>query len=95
MTIEIGVIIATASFIIGFFTFFNRNRDKDVKSPATESAIIRQKLDNIGQSVDSIRIDFKASDQRWTALSKTVIRIDKSTKQAHKRIDQIEKKGEI
>ncbi|MGW6302252.1 hypothetical protein [Peribacillus butanolivorans] len=94
MTIEIGVIIATASVIIGFFTF-NRNRDKDVKSDATESAIIRTKLDNIGQSVDSIRIDFKASDQRWTALSKTVIRIDKSTKQAHKRIDQIEKKGEI
>ncbi|KRF62504.1 hypothetical protein ASG99_24530 [Bacillus sp. Soil768D1] len=94
MTIEIGVIIATASFIIGFFTF-NRNRDKDVKSDATESAIIRTKLDNIGQSVDSIRIDFKASDQRWTALSKTVIRIDKSNKQAHKRIDQIEKKGEI
>ncbi|MEJ9231587.1 hypothetical protein LAV79_19360 [Peribacillus butanolivorans] len=47
MTIEIGVIIATASFIIGFFTF-NRNRDKDVKSDATESVIIRTKLDNIG-----------------------------------------------
>ncbi|MFF2291212.1 hypothetical protein [Peribacillus butanolivorans] len=58
MTIEIGVIIATASFIIGFFTF-NRNRDKDVKSYASESAIIRTILDNIGQSVDSIRIDFK------------------------------------
>lgn len=39
MTIEIGVIIAAASVIIGFFTF-NRNRDKDVKSDATESAII-------------------------------------------------------
>lgn len=94
MTIEIGVLIAVASFLIGFFTF-SRNRDKDVKSDATESAIIRTKLDNIGQSVDSIRIDFKASDQRWTALSETVIRIDESTKQAHKRIDQIEKKGEI
>ncbi|MCO0600628.1 hypothetical protein NGI46_25145 [Peribacillus butanolivorans] len=94
MTIEIGVIIAAASVIIGFFTF-NRDRDKDVKSDATESAIIRTKLDNIGQSVDSIRIDFKASDQRWTALSETVIRIDESTKQAHKRIDQIEKKGDV
>ncbi|MFI8496480.1 hypothetical protein ACIGC1_27200 [Peribacillus butanolivorans] len=94
MTIEIGVLIAVASFLIGFFTF-SRNRDKDVKNDATESAIIRTKLDNIGQSVDSIRIDFKASDQRWTALSETVIRIDESTKQAHKRIDKIENKGEI
>ncbi|MEW5549968.1 hypothetical protein ABGT22_08325 [Peribacillus frigoritolerans] len=101
MEIGIGVLISiialfctVAGLVIGFFTF-NRNRDKDVKNDATESAIIRTKLDNIGQSVDLMRIDFKASDQRWTTLSDTVIRIDESTKQAHKRIDHIEKKGEI
>lgn len=93
LTTVIGLICTFTGLIIGFFTF-SRNRDKDVKSDATESAIIRTKLDNIGQSVDSIRIDFKASDQRWTALSETVIRVEESTKQAHKRIDQIEKKGE-
>lgn len=90
MTIQIGVVIAIASFLIGFLTF-SRNRDKDVKKDATESAIIRTKLDNIGQSVDSIRIDFKASDQRWTALSERVIRNEESTKQAHKRLDKLEK----
>ncbi|MFJ7681669.1 hypothetical protein [Peribacillus butanolivorans] len=94
LTTCIGLLCTVAGLIIGFFTF-SRNRDKDVKGDATESAIIKTKLDNIGQSVDSIRIDFKASDQRWTALSETVIRIDESTKQAHKRIDKIENKGEI
>jgi tetrahydromethanopterin S-methyltransferase subunit G len=75
----------------------NKKNDfkSSVKNDATESAIIRTKLDNIGQSVDSIRIDFKASDQRWTALSERVIRNEESTKQAHKRIDKIENKGEF
>ncbi|WP_340373306.1 hypothetical protein [Peribacillus sp. FSL E2-0218] len=90
----IGLLCTVTGLIIGFFTF-SRNRDKDVKSDAAETASITTKLDHIGQSVDSIRIDLKASDQRWTNLSGTVIRIDESTKQAHKRIDKIEKKGEV
>ncbi|MFE0506772.1 hypothetical protein ACWF7H_17095 [Peribacillus butanolivorans] len=94
LTTCIGLLCTVAGLIIGFFTF-SRNRDKDVKGDATESAIIKTKLDNIGQSVDSIRIDFKASDQRWTALSERVIRNEESVKQAHKRIDKIENKGEI
>ncbi|MCO0601013.1 hypothetical protein NGI46_27260 [Peribacillus butanolivorans] len=94
LTTCIGLLCTVAGLIIGFFTF-SRNRDKDVKSDATESAIIKTKLDNIGQSVDSIRIDFKASDQCWTALSERVIRNEVSLKQAHKRIDKIENKGEV
>lgn len=69
------------------------------QSPVLLSAFLRleerTKLDNIGQSVDSIRIDFKASDQRWTALSERVIRNEEIVKQAHKRIDKIENKGEF
>ncbi|WP_349730461.1 hypothetical protein [Peribacillus frigoritolerans] len=94
----IGLLCTATGAVLGLLTF-NRNKNNDiksnVKSDATESAIIRTKLDNIGQSVDSIRIDFKASDQRWTALSERVIRNEESTKQAHKRIDKIENKGEF
>ncbi|MGE6379969.1 hypothetical protein [Peribacillus muralis] len=90
----IGLLCTATGAVLGLLTF-SRNKNNDiksnVKSDATESAIIRTKLDNIGQSVDSIRIDFKASDQRWTALSERVIRNEESVKQAHKRIDQIEK----
>ncbi|RRN68470.1 hypothetical protein EI200_19740 [Peribacillus simplex] len=90
----IGLLCTATGAVLGLLTF-SRNRKNDIKSnvknDATESAIIRTKLDNIGQSVDSIRIDFKASDQRWNALSERVIRNEESVKQAHKRIDQIEK----
>lgn len=94
MTIEWTVAIAIGSFIIGVLTF-NRNRDKDVKSDASESAVIRTKLDNISQGVESIRIDIRANEQRVRDLSDRVVRVEESSKQAHKRIDTIELKGEL
>lgn len=94
MTVEITVIIAIGSFLLGIFTF-NRNRDKDVKSDASESAVIRTKLDNISQGVESIRIDIRANEQRVRDLSDRVVRVEESSKQAHKRIDTLELKGEI
>jgi septal ring factor EnvC (AmiA/AmiB activator) len=88
VTVEITVLIAIASFLIGLVSF-SRNRDKDVKNDATKSAVIETKLDNISQSVDSIRIDLKANDQRWNSLSDRVIRVEESSKQAHKRLDNL------
>ena len=89
----IGLICTIIGSLIGFVTF-NRNRDRDVRSDASDSAVIRTKLDNISQGVESIRIDFKASERRVTELSERVIRIEESSKQAHKRIDGLETKGE-
>lgn len=78
--------------LIGFLTF-NRNRDKDVKQDASESAVIRTKLDNINAGVESIRIDIKANEKRVSELSERVIRVEESSKQAHKRLDKYENKG--
>jgi hypothetical protein len=79
--LSFGLLCTATESVLGLLTF-SRNRKNDIKSnvknDATESAIIKTNLDNIDQFVDSIRIDFKASDQRWTALSETVIRIDKA-----------------
>ncbi|WP_162878740.1 hypothetical protein [Peribacillus butanolivorans] len=65
--LSFGLLCTATGAVLGLLTF-SRNRKNDIKSnvknDATESAIIKTKLDNIGQFVDSIRIDFKASDQR-------------------------------
>lgn len=92
--ITIGVLAAAFGMLIGYLGF-QRNRDKDVKSDAAESAVIRTKLDNIGQAVDSIRIDNKANEQRWNAWSERLIKVEESAKQAHKRIDGAEGRGAI
>jgi septal ring factor EnvC (AmiA/AmiB activator) len=80
------------AFVIGYLTF-KRERDKDVKSDASHSAVIQTKLENIDQGVRSIQIDMKANEKRVSELSERVIRVEESSKQAHKRIDSIELKG--
>lgn len=89
MTI-IGLLCTLAGLVIGLVTF-NRNRDKDVRGEASRNAVIETKLDNISYSVNSMALDLKASEQRWSALSTELARVDESTKSAHKRIDTLEK----
>ena len=88
----IGLLCTLVGIIVGVLTF-NRNRDKDVKGEASRNAVIETKLDNISQSVNSMALDLKASEQRWNSLSQDVARIDESTKSAHKRIDTLEKES--
>lgn len=89
MNILIGLVCTVIGAMIGVASF-TRNRDKDVRSDATESAVIRTKLDSINQGVESIRIDIRANEMRVSELSERVIRVEESSKQAHKRLDKIE-----
>jgi len=75
--------------VITYFTFV-RNRDKDVKQDAEDGAVIRTKLDSIGKGVDDIRIDLKANEKQMSRMNEQLIRVDESTKSAHKRIDKLE-----
>lgn len=86
--ILVGIICTVIGAWIGVATF-SRNRDKDVRMDATESAVVRTKLDSIGQGVDLIRIDMKANEMRVSDLSERTIRVEESVRQAHKRIDNI------
>lgn len=88
----IGIVCAIIGAVIGVLTY-NRDRDKDVKDDAADTAVIRTKLDNISSGIDSIRIDIKANEKRVSELSERVIRVEESTKSAHKRIDILESKG--
>jgi peptidoglycan hydrolase CwlO-like protein len=89
----VSVICTATGLLIGFLTF-NRTRDKDVRSDASKSAVIETELRNISLGIDSIRIDIKANERRVSELSERVIRVEESSKQAHKRIDHIENKGD-
>ncbi len=88
----IGAFGTLSGFVISYLSF-QRNRDREIKSraagSATESAVVRTKLDAIGQGVDSIRIDLKANEKQMVHLGERVTRVEESTKQAHKRIDNI------
>lgn len=69
-----------------------RTRDKDVKTDARESGELKAQLNTIISGVANIQIDIKANERRTNELSERVIRVEESSKQAHKRIDSIENK---
>ncbi|AZR76295.1 hypothetical protein Q1J45_24670 [Pseudomonas rhodesiae] len=90
MTIELGVLIALLSLVISYFGYA-LNRSKSIKSDGQQSAEVKAELGYIRKGVDDIRIDLKASERQMVALGERVTRVEESTKQAHKRLDTIEK----
>ena len=89
MSIEIGLLIAVVSFFMGYVVFV-RNRDKDVKQDAAKEAVMDVNLKHIKTGVDSIIVDMKVRDKIVDAMSKDLVRVDESTKAAHKRIDKLD-----
>ncbi len=87
----IGVGGTLAGFVFSYLAF-QRSREKDIKSDAEEDGVIKTKLDSIGKGVDDIRIDLKANEKQMSQMNEQIIRVDESTKSAHKRIDNLEVK---
>lgn len=97
MTVELGILISVLGLIIAYQTY-QLNRQKDVKSDtregAKQDAKLQTRLDYISKGVDDIRIDLKANEKQMIALGERVTRVEESSKQAHKRIDKLEKGDE-
>lgn len=92
MTIEVGVLISVLSVVIAGLTF-SLNKSKTIKSDGQESAELRAELGYIRRGVENIQIDLKANERQITALGERVTRIEESSKQAHKRLDNLEKES--
>lgn len=93
MSIEIGIVVAVLSLIIAFQSY-SLNKTKLIKNDGQESAEVKAELGYIRKGVDDIRIDLKANEKQMVALGERVTRVEESTKQAHKRIDSLEKGDE-
>lgn len=92
MTIEVGLIIAIASALIGYFSY-SLNRSKEIKSDGQQGAEMKAKLEYISKGVDDIRIDQKASERQMVSFGERITRVEESAKQAHKRLDNLEKEA--
>ncbi|MCC2361662.1 hypothetical protein LKM19_12925 [Bacillus cereus] len=92
MSIEIGVLIAVASALIGYFSY-SLNRSKEIKSDGQQGAEMKAKLEYISKGVDDIRIDQKASERQMVSFGERITRVEESSKQAHKRLDNLEKEA--
>ena len=89
MTIEITVLIAVLSFIIGFLGHWQKSKN-DAEDKAREKAELSTKLDHIDVGVQDIRVQVRNTDHRLNEINDRVIRVEESSKSAHKRIDKME-----
>jgi peptidoglycan hydrolase CwlO-like protein len=93
MTVEIGIVVAVLGLVVSYQAY-QLNKTKDVKTDTQESAELKAELGYIRKGVDDIRIDLKANEKQMVALGERITRVEESTKQAHKRIDSLEKGDE-
>ncbi|WP_453996695.1 hypothetical protein [Bacillus nitroreducens] len=97
MTIELGVLISVLGLIIAYQGYLlNKkkhllNLQKEEKDDVKADAEIRAQLRYISKGVDDIRIDLRANERQMIALGERITRVEESSKQAHKRLDNLEK----
>jgi septal ring factor EnvC (AmiA/AmiB activator) len=89
MTVELGIIVALLGLVVSYLAY-QLNRSKSIKTDSRDSAEVKAELGYIRKGVDDIRIDLKANEKNIAHLSERVTRVEESTKQAHKRIDNLD-----
>lgn len=89
LEVVVGIVATALGMLITYFTFV-RNRDKDIIQNAKEEATISAKLAYISRGVDAIKVDMKTNEKQIDHMQEQIVRIDESTKSAHKRLDRLE-----
>lgn len=94
MTVEIAVLISGISLAFGIYqgiANLKRNKTTDDKSEASQLTTVIVKLENIGIGVTEIKSEINNIKSETKDNRERLIKVEESTKQAHKRIDFIEK----
>lgn len=89
----VSVIVAAFAAIVGYQSYQYKKTSTSrthTKKDVEEKSRTNAKLEYIGRGVDDIKIDMKANEKHLHAIAERVSRNEESTKQAHKRIDNLE-----
>lgn len=94
MSIETIVAIAVPLIALIFTALtFKRNAEKDTSETAAERATMTADIRYIRSSIDDIKLDNKSIQQDVGDLKTKVVEIEASVKSAHKRLDDLNRKG--
>ncbi|MGO4540389.1 hypothetical protein [Paenibacillus sp. 2TAB19] len=69
----------------------NRAIKLNTRNDAGNSATMKTDVDYIKRGVDEMRLEMKDQGRRFDALSERVTRVEESAKQAHHRLDRMDK----
>lgn len=88
------VVAAVSGVILGWWgrtREIKRDIKEEAKSEASTDTALKMDVNYIKKGVDDIRIEQKVQGQKVDALCERVTRVEESSKQAHKRIDRMER----
>lgn len=88
----ISLVVAVCALIFTALSF-RRTQNQDTAESATERATMTADIRYIRSSIDDIKLDNKAIKQDVGELKTKVVELEASTKSAHKRLDDMLKKG--
>ena len=95
MKIDITVLVgflATILSIWGILVRWKKDGEKQESQDTKEQTILSTKLDYISKSIDDIKVDLRIRAKENAELKERLIKVEESTKSAHKRLDEIENK---
>lgn len=95
MTVEVALIISIVS--VAFSVFFglknNKRTDvKDIEERVKENTRINFKLDEIANSIREVKSEVSSIKEEMQTHNDRIIKVEESVKQAHKRLDNMEKR---
>lgn len=86
----IGAVVGIGGLIFGFTTY-SRNQKKDDTSEGKQDGIMLTEIGYIKAGIDDVKKDTREFRTEIQNLHDRIIRSEESCKQAHKRIDKLEK----
>lgn len=93
ITALIGVVATLSGIVLGW-SARAREEKREIKKDVEIDTTLRTDMEYLKRGVDDIRIEQRSQGQRMDAMGERLTRVEESSKQAHKRIDRMEQKGE-
>jgi hypothetical protein len=92
MTIEVALVISGISLAFGLYSGIanmKRNSKTDTQQEATQLTTVIVKLENLGTGITEIKNELFNIKNDTRELRDRIIAVEQSTKQAHKRLDDM------
>ena len=94
MNVETVVSLCIAACALLFSALsYRRNNNNDAADVVTQRATITADIRYIRSSIDEIKLENRAIRTDLDEVNKKLVEVEQSTKSAHKRLDDLMKKG--
>lgn len=97
VTVEITVAVGLGCSLIGAalgVAGYKRKAEKESEADGKDKGVMLTELGYIKAGIDDIKQEQRNQSDRHHTLAERVTRVEESTKQAHLRINRLEKEGE-